>query len=108
MRRRKKFPQLRVEVEVTSLVGLQNVCKESHADMVLLDNFDARRLRESVKWCEEFFASAKDRSRPLLEASGGITMETLVAIAETGVDRISVGALTHSVGTLDISLEIIF
>jgi len=105
---KKKFPTLRVEVEVVSLNGLQQVCNECSADMVLLDNFSVDGLREAVLWCDEFFSRNKEIPRPLLEASGGVTMETLVAIAETGVDRISVGALTHSVGSLDVSLEIIF
>lgn len=105
---KKKFSKLRVEVEVVSLNGLQQVCREAAADMVLLDNFTVDALREAVRWCDEFFSQNVEIKRPLLEASGGVTMETLVAIAETGVDRISVGALTHSVGSLDVSLEIIF
>lgn len=105
---RKKFTSLRVEVEVVSLIGLQQVCRAGTADMVLLDNFTIDALREAVRWCDEFFSQNTEIKRPLLEASGGVTMETLVAIAETGIDRISVGALTHSVGSLDVSLEIIF
>ena len=75
--------------------------------MILLDNFTPTRLREAVQWCEGFFARSRKRnSRPLLEASGGVTIETVAAMAEAGVDRISVGALTHSVRALDISLEL--
>jgi len=104
---RKKFPNLPLEVEVVDLAGLQHVCRNSEPDFVLLDNFNATRLREAVSWCADFFAREKKNSRPpLLEASGGISLETLVAIAETGVDRISVGALTHSVKVFDMSLEI--
>lgn len=106
---REKFPTIPIEVEVVDLAGLKQACEGSQPQFVLLDNFDVTRLREAVKWCDDFFAPHKKKSeRPLLEASGGVTLETLAAIAETGVDRISVGALTHSVKVFDMSLEIIF
>ncbi|MCZ7644897.1 MAG: carboxylating nicotinate-nucleotide diphosphorylase [Planctomycetota bacterium] len=99
-----RFPDLKVEIEVTELATLARVCKHSRPDYVLLDNFDPQRVREAVTWCDAYY---KDRAgRPQLEASGGITLETLSAYANAGVDRISVGALTHSVKTLDLSLEI--
>jgi len=102
-----KFPQFNVEVEVIDLAGLKHVCAHSQPQFVLLDNFSTPNLREAVLWCEKFFsAEKKDLSRPLLEASGGVTLETVTAIAETGVDRISVGALTHSAKILDASLEL--
>jgi nicotinate-nucleotide pyrophosphorylase (carboxylating) len=66
-------------------------------DFILLDNMSPDRLREAV---------ARTNGRVPLEASGGITLETIRAVAETGVDRISVGALTHSVTALDISMRI--
>ena len=66
-------------------------------DFILLDNMNLDRLREAVQ---------KTNGRVLLEASGGITLDTIRAVAETGVDRISVGALTHSVTALDISMRI--
>jgi nicotinate-nucleotide pyrophosphorylase (carboxylating) len=104
---RKKFPRLRVEVEVTDLRGLQQVCGESVPDFVLLDNFSVLELQSAVEWCASFYcAREKKKNRPLLEASGGVNLDNLVAIAETGVDRISIGALTHSVKALDFSLEI--
>ncbi len=103
---RQKFPQLPIEVEVTDIAGLQHVCTHAAPDFVLLDNFSVAALREAVVWTKNFFAAQKkDSPRPKLEASGGVTLETLSAIAETGVDRISVGALTHSVKSLDLSLE---
>jgi nicotinate-nucleotide pyrophosphorylase (carboxylating) len=106
---RSKFPQTPIEVEVTDLAGLQQVCQHSQPQMILLDNFQLNDLREAVQWCEKFFAEEKKlSSRPLLEASGGVTLESVRAVGETGVDRISVGALTHSVGALDISLELNF
>jgi len=64
---------------------------------VMLDNMDVGTMREAV---------ARTGGRVLLEASGGVRLETVRAIAETGVDLISVGALTHSAPALDISLEL--
>jgi nicotinate-nucleotide pyrophosphorylase (carboxylating) len=68
-------------------------------DMVLLDNFDPAMLREAV--------ARRDARAPelLLEASGGVRLDTVATIAATGVDRISVGALTHSVRSLDLGLD---
>jgi nicotinate-nucleotide pyrophosphorylase (carboxylating) len=104
---RAKYPQLNIEVEVVDLAGLKHVCAHSQPQFVLLDNFSVANLREAVTWCEKYFSEEKkNNSRPLLEASGGVTLETVTAIAETGVDRISVGALTHSAKILDASLEL--
>lgn len=86
---------LRIEVEVESLDQVREAL-EAGADVVMLDNMDLPTLREAVALC---------RGRALTEASGGITEATLRAVAETGVDLISVGALTHSVTALDISLD---
>ena len=69
-------------------------------DMVLLDNMSPEQLRQAVAE-----RNAAD-SKTLLEASGGITLENVRAIAETGVDRISIGALTHSAAALDIALDL--
>jgi nicotinate-nucleotide pyrophosphorylase (carboxylating) len=66
-------------------------------DAILLDNMTLEQLREAV---------ALTRGRARLEASGGVTLESIRAIAETGVDEISVGALTHSAPSLDVSLEL--
>ena len=101
---RAKFPKTAIEVEVTDIDQLMQTCIGSRPDIILLDNFRTSDLRAAVAWCDEFF-DKKKATKPLLEASGGITLETLAAIADTGVDRISVGALTHSVKTLDLSLE---
>jgi nicotinate-nucleotide pyrophosphorylase (carboxylating) len=90
-------PSLAVEVEVDTLDQLDQAL-ECGADTVLLDNMDADTIREAVRRCG---------GRARLEASGGITLTTIRAIAETGVDAISVGALTHSVRALDIALEVI-
>jgi nicotinate-nucleotide pyrophosphorylase (carboxylating) len=90
-------PSLAVEVEVDTLDQLDEAL-ESGAEIVLLDNMDAGTMREAVRRCN---------GRARLEASGGITLTTIRAVAETGVDAISVGALTHSVRALDIALEVI-
>jgi nicotinate-nucleotide pyrophosphorylase (carboxylating) len=86
---------LKVECEVTSLDELEQALSAG-ADVVLLDNMDAPTMAEAVR---------RTNGRALLEASGGITLDTIRPIAETGVDLISVGALTHSAPSLDISLE---
>ena len=97
-------PKLPVMVEVADLAALAKVCRGSSPQYVLLDNFDAAGLGRAVHWCDEFYTQRP--GRPLLEASGGVNLQTVRAIAESGVDRISVGGLTHSVSSLDISLEI--
>ena len=89
-----------VEVEVDSLAQLERVLA-SGADMVLLDNMAPEQMVQAVQ--------RRDRIRPgvLLEASGGINLQTVRAIAESGVDRISIGALTHSAPALDIGLDVV-
>jgi nicotinate-nucleotide pyrophosphorylase (carboxylating) len=68
------------------------------ADIIMLDNMDLDIIRKAVKMA---------KNKALIEASGGITLEKVKEIAQTGVDLISVGALTHSVKSLDINMEII-
>lgn len=87
---------MRVEVEVETLEQLQEAL-DAGADIILLDNMDPETMKRAV----EITAG-----KALLEASGGITEATLEAVARTGVDIISMGALTHSVKALDLSLEI--
>ncbi len=91
------LPGMRIEIEVDRLEQLQEVLEHGGADVVLLDNMDVETLKKAV---------ALAKGRVLLEASGGVTLETVRAIAETGVDRISIGALTHSAPALDIGLDI--
>jgi nicotinate-nucleotide pyrophosphorylase (carboxylating) len=88
---------IKVEVEVEDLDELEEAI-QAGADVALLDNMSAQTLKKAVRL---------SRGRVLLEASGGITLENIEEIAETGVDIISVGALTHSVHAVDISLEMI-
>lgn len=89
-------PSLRVEIEADTLDQVREFYSLSGIDVILLDNMSLAQLREAVA------------SRPegvLLEASGGVTLDSIRAIAETGVDFISVGALTHSAPAVDLSLE---
>jgi nicotinate-nucleotide pyrophosphorylase (carboxylating) len=86
-----------VEIEVTTLTELDEALRAG-SPVVLLDNFAITALRDAVR-------QAGGRAR--LEASGGITLDNLAAVAATGVDFISLGALTHSAGVLDFSLEVI-
>lgn len=92
---RHKFPDRLVELEVDTIDQLREAlpCKP---DWVLLDNMTPLELRECVKLCEGVCKT---------EASGGITLETIREIAKTGVDAISVGALTHSAPSADLALD---
>ena len=90
-----KGKDLRIEVEVRNLDELQRVLDHGGVDRIMLDNFDTATLREAVRRIDGRYET---------EASGGITDQTLRAYAETGVDFISVGALTHHIKSLDISL----
>jgi nicotinate-nucleotide pyrophosphorylase (carboxylating) len=87
---------LPVEVECETLDDVREAL-EVGVDAILLDNMTLAELRESV---------ALSAGRARLEASGGVSLDTIHAIAETGVDEISVGALTHSAPSLDVSLEL--
>jgi nicotinate-nucleotide pyrophosphorylase (carboxylating) len=92
---------VRIEVEVEELEQAR-LAADAGADIILLDNMTLDAMRMVV---QEVVGVREPGSGPLLEASGGITLETVRAVAETGVDYISVGALTHSVRALDISLD---
>jgi nicotinate-nucleotide pyrophosphorylase (carboxylating) len=87
---------LRIEIEVTGVEEAREAL-EAGADVILLDNMAPEEIRRVVEFA---------KGRAVLEASGGVTLDNVRAIAETGVDIISVGALTHSAPALDISLEI--
>jgi len=87
---------VRVEIEVDRLDQLAEVLDEGGADIVLLDNMDTSTLAEAV---------AMNAGRLVLEASGNMRLSRVAEVAATGVDYISVGALTHSSGTLDLGLD---
>ncbi|QNF32776.1 carboxylating nicotinate-nucleotide diphosphorylase [Adhaeribacter swui] len=88
--------QLRIVVETRNLSEVQQVLDTGGIDRIMLDNMNPDQLREAVQLINGRFPT---------EASGGITDETIAAIAATGVDYISVGALTHSIRSLDLSLK---
>ena len=95
---KRKVPHtIKVEVEVEDLEALEEAI-QAGADVVLLDNMSPHRLKEAVRL---------SNGRVPLEASGGINLKNIEQIAKTGVDIISVGALTHSAKAVDISLEMI-
>ena len=91
----KNGKKLKIEIEVRNLDELERVMRHGGVDRIMLDNFDVATLRVAVQRINGRYES---------EASGGITGETLRAYAETGVDFISVGALTHHIKSLDLSL----
>lgn len=96
---RVKVPRdLKIEVEVTTIKQFREAL-DAGADIIMLDNMGVREMRRAVKMAE---------GKVPIEASGGIGLDNVRAVAETGVDFISIGALTHSAKALDISLEIVF
>ena len=95
LRARTQFPKLKVEVETDTLVQVQQAV-EADTDIILLDNMTLADLRKAVK-----FVAARAKT----EASGGVNLKTVHAIAKTGVDYISVGGLTHSARAVDIGLD---
>ena len=88
---------LRIEVEVEDIKGVEEAIGAG-ADAILLDNMSLKEMREAVSIAG---------GRVLLEASGGITLESIEEVSKTGIDLISVGAITHSARSVDISLEVI-
>ena len=95
MRARKQFPKLKVEVEADTLAQVAQAA-DAGADIILLDNMTLTQLRAAVKMID---------GRAKAEASGGVNLKTVRAIAATGVDFISVGAITHSARAVDIGLD---
>lgn len=97
MAARQQIPHtMRIEVECETLEQIDEAL-EVKADIIMLDNMTSEMMREAVE---------KIAGRALTEASGGVTEETIVDTAKSGVDYISIGALTHSIKALDISLDI--
>lgn len=87
---------IKIEIEVENLSQLKEVLEEN-IDIIMLDNMDLNTMKKAVKMA---------KGKALLEASGGITLKTVKAIAKTGINLISIGSLTHSVNSLNISMEI--
>lgn len=96
---KKTNKDLNITIEVRNLVELQKVLDHGGVTRIMLDNFDVPILKEAVHMTDGRFET---------EASGGITLHNVRAYAETGVNYVSSGALTHSAGTMDMSLKIIF
>jgi len=94
-RARKKYPRLQVEVEADTLKQVEQAAAAG-ADIILLDNMSPAQLRQAVKLVA---------GRAKTEASGGVNLRTVRAIAQSGVDFISVGALTHSARAVDVGLD---
>lgn len=94
---RKSIPKkMKIEVETTNLREVEEALR-LNVDVIMLDNMNLNEMKEAVRLINK---------KCFVEASGGVNLETVRAIAETGVDFISVGALTHSVKALDISMKI--
>lgn len=97
---KKDHPEVAVQLEADTLQQVEAFIGMNEVDYLLLDNMDNDTLRKAV-------AIRGDRERPVLEASGGVNLETVRGIAETGVDCISVGELTHSASALDLALDFV-
>ncbi len=91
-------PGARVELEADRLEQVKTFLNLDGVDIILLDNMPPAEMREAVRL---------GAGRVLFEASGGITLQNVAAVAATGVDRISIGALTHSAPSVDFSLELL-
>jgi len=94
----KKEMSLKIEIEVRSLDEVQQVLDIGGIDRILLDNFSVEQTRKAVEMIDGMFET---------ESSGGITLETIRDYAKCGVDYVSVGALTHQINSLDMSLKAI-
>ena len=101
-RNRAESPDRFLEIEVTALDQLQELLKVDGIHVILLDNMDCPTMERAVVMRD----AAGRKGILVLEASGGVTLDTVRSIAMTGVERIAVGAVTHSAPALDISLEI--
>jgi len=96
-RLREERPGLKIEVEADRLDQVRSFLELDGIDVILLDNMEPTEMREAV---------AAGKGKVKFEASGGITVKSVRRIAATGVDYISVGALTHSARSIDLSLEL--
>jgi nicotinate-nucleotide pyrophosphorylase (carboxylating) len=97
---RSTSPDLKIEVEADRLDQVEAFLKIPEIDVILLDNMSNDELREAVEKRNRIDDDIR------LEASGGVNLDTIKAIAETGVDFISAGALTHSVRSIDLGLDL--
>jgi nicotinate-nucleotide pyrophosphorylase (carboxylating) len=96
---RKERPDVQVEVEADSLKQVHEFLELDHVDLILLDNMKPAQIREAI---------ALGKGKVKFEASGGVTLKNIRQIAATGVDYISIGALTHSARAIDLALELTY
>ncbi len=102
---REKIPKgMKIEVEAKNLREVREALK-ARVDIIMLDNMSIERMKKAIRLIQSRIQDPGSRI-PLIEASGGITLENVKKIAKTGVDRVSIGVLTHSAKALDISLNI--
>jgi nicotinate-nucleotide pyrophosphorylase (carboxylating) len=101
---RRKLPGIPIEMEAQNLDEVRQALG-CGVDIVLLDNFELTDLRQAV-WLVSAHRGASGSTKPLIEVSGGVNLDTVRPIAALGADRISVGQLTHSPRALDLSLEV--
>lgn len=100
LRLKQERPEVEVELEADRLSQVAEFLEMSDVDYILLDNMSLAELREAVEM-------RGVRTKPMLEASGGVNLDSVRPIARTGVDFISVGALTHSVKAMDLALDFV-
>ena len=94
---RQERPDVRIEVEADRLEQVRTFLQIDNVDVILLDNMKPAQIREAI---------ALGKNKVKFEASGGVTLKNIRQIAATGVDYISIGALTHSPKAIDFSLEL--
>ncbi len=99
---RAEYPVMFTEIEVDNLEQFREILNVDGVDVILLDNMDCPKMQAAVEMRDH----TGRRDRVALEASGGVTLETVRPIAQTGVERIAVGAITHSAPALDIGMDI--
>lgn len=107
-RSRAEDPRRLVEIEVDTLEQLREVLKVDGVDVILLDNMDCPTMQTAVELRDSAVPAGSGPAgrKPELEASGGVTLETVRPIALTGVERIAVGLMTHSAAALDIGMDV--
>jgi len=103
--RKKVSPGMKIEIEVNNLGELREAL-QAGADIIMLDNMNVGKMKKAVKIVHSPQSIVHGDRHPLLEASGGINLGNVKEVAKTGVDMISIGALTHSAQGLDINLEV--
>jgi nicotinate-nucleotide pyrophosphorylase (carboxylating) len=101
-----KDPGVQIEIEVSTLGEFRKALKLK-PDIIMLDNMSLKEMKKAVAMRECFSPAACCCPSPKLEASGNITLRNIKRVAATGVDTISIGALTHSIDSVDLSLEIL-